>query len=103
MDINDFINVAGKLPADIQKLLFSNLVSSGSLLSTPETPSTALDCGEVSVFGTEGESCGSLANEGREIVSNDGGEIDSESLIQEIRKLPCLWDTSDPSYKDRNI
>lgn len=28
--------------------------------------------------------------------------METEQLIQEVKKRPVLWDTSDESYKDRN-
>lgn len=30
-------------------------------------------------------------------------EFDKEFFIEEVRQLRCLWDTSNPSYKDRTV
>lgn len=30
-------------------------------------------------------------------------ECDKEFFIEEVRQLSCLWDTSNPSYKDRTV
>lgn len=36
-------------------------------------------------------------------VDNSVVEFDVEIFIEEIRQLPCLWNTSLAAYKDRNI
>ena len=36
-------------------------------------------------------------------VDNSFVEFDVEIFIEEIRQLPCLWNTSLAAYKDRNI
>jgi len=38
-----------------------------------------------------------------EVSPREHVEFDKEFFIEKVRQLSCLWDTSNPSYKDRTV
>ena len=46
-------------------------------------------------------SCLQLTTES--LTDSFDADFDKELFIQEIRNHRCLWDTNNPSYKDRNM
>ena len=67
---------------DISSIL-TNEMNQENIQVNQENPSS-IDVGTIDIVLTE-------------------SEFDTEMFIQEIRQLPCIWNTSISSYKDRNV